>query len=165
MQCDCGFIFPENRRGRGIGRQTINKHRRECPLFWSAVIREMIRIAIVLYGTPMAISIAEWNRYRSDEYPSWDGMKRWGKTWLQLQEDSGVGVSIRGLGSVVQKGAVAIPKGKPVNDKQLWKELDSIARKNRQPLQVDEAYQALFSVDGLTVCDGTYERTGRMMLR
>lgn len=164
MQCDCGFIFPQMRRGTS-GRQTINKHRRECPLFWSAVINEMRRISVLLYGNPMAISLAEWNRYRSPDFPSWDGMKRWGKTWNELQVESGLGVSVRGLGSIVAKGTVATPKGKKANDKPLWQEMDRIASEKRRPLQVDEAYQALFSVTGFAVCEETYRETGRMVLR
>lgn len=164
MQCECGFIFPKMRRGSS-GRQTINKHRRECPLFWSAVLKEMRRISTMLYSKPVAISLAEWNRYRSPDFPSWDGMKRWGKTWHELQVESGLGVSVRGLGSVAKKGPVAIKKGKGANDKCLWQTMDKIASETRQPLQVDETYQALFSVTGFAVCQDTYQRTGRMILR
>lgn len=164
MKCECGFVFPQMRRGLS-GRQKINNHRRECPLFWSSVHSEMRRIAMMLYGKLAAISMAEWNRYRSQDFPSWDGMKRWGKTWHEVQDGSGLGTSVKGLGSLVKKGKVAIAKGKAPDDDALHRTMDELAREKRQPFMVDESYQALTGTNGLAICEETYQRTGRMFLR
>lgn len=155
MKCACGFVA-ESKRST-TGRALMNAHRRTCPAFWRSVHDEMARISVMLYGKPLAISMSEWNRYRNHEYPSWEGMRDWGKLWSDVQLESGLGPSSRGRGSMKIKGAIA-------DDSALWRRMDEIAMTEVAAGET-EAYATLTYRTGLPICEDTYRRTGRMVLR
>lgn len=156
MNCQCGYE-PEHKPNVS-GRLDLNRHRRNCSVFWQAVSAEIGRVATVLYGKPMAVSQAEWTRYRGSDFPSWETMRDWGKSWTQVQLDSGLGVSNRGWGSLSIKGKIA-------DDNVLWRHMEETAKAKRVAIMDDAAYTALTERDGFAICESTYRRTGRMILR
>lgn len=141
-RCACGLEFG--------GYERLNAHRRNCEAFWQSVYAEMERIAIVLYGRPMAISTDEWVRYKSEGFPSWTTFKKWGRRWHVIQEAAGTGVSVRGRGSLVAKVKLVSPE----------EIIDDLAE-----TMTGEFYPIDIWSEGLAICVETYQRTGRMMLR
>ncbi len=152
--CPCGYEPP---RGKYNGKRTLYAHRRQCPTFWQSVYDEMKRIAMVLYDAEIAISWEEWNRYRGEGFPTADTMKAWGHPWEVLQLQSGLGVSSRGRGSLRSKGKIA-------DDAAIWHVMNKLAIVESLVDTPSETYQA-FAGDGLPICEETYRRTGRMILR
>lgn len=136
MKCACGYVYAGQFQHGMNNIKMLNHHRRACPAFWQSVYAEMKRIATMLYGTPLAISMAEWNRYRHVDFPSWEGMRNWGKSWSDIQAESGLGKSKRGRGSLAAKGKIA-------DDAALWREMDRIAAEKPARIAVDESYLAL----------------------
>ena len=141
--CACGASFR--------GRTTLNAHRRTCDAFWQSIYAEMARISTLLYGSPTAISMDEWNTYKLPDFPNQLAMRHWGREWIDLQMASGLGVSSRGRGSLVAKVKLADVKKDP--EYRLNEPADT------------EFYHVDAWPDGLAICEATYQRTGRMMLR
>jgi len=131
----------------------LNRHRRNCADFWRGVYDEMARISTMLYGRIVPIAIAEWDSYHSERFPKIKSFRDWGRTWTQVQEESGHGTSPLGRGAAVAKGA-------PVKQSR-WDRLSEFP----DYTGTYSAFDDLVPSSNLAVCTDTFERTGRMILR
>lgn len=145
MKCHCGH--------ETLGLRRLNHHRKYCAIFWQAVYDEMERIAVMRYGRIVPIAIDEWETYRLADFPAIKTFRGWGKSWTQMQTDSGHGVSALGRGASVAKGA---PLKKP-----RWDRLENFPD---YTATYSGEYDSL-PPDGLAICAETYAKTGRMVLR
>jgi hypothetical protein len=153
MRCVCGI----DSQSKNVA--ALNQHRRTCNVFWQSIYSEMKRIAIETYGQPAPISQREWNRLRSPDFPSFEGLRKWAPPWTEIQQAAGLGVSSRGKGALALRGETVLGVADSNNA------MDAIAL-TIHPLTVSpETYLAQTSRVGLPICEETYLRTGRMIVR
>jgi hypothetical protein len=119
----------------------------------------MKRIAIETYGQPAPISQREWNRLRSPDFPSFEGLRKWAPPWTEIQQAAGLGVSSRGKGALALRGETVLGVADSNNA------MDAIALSIHPIAMTVESYLAQTSRVGLPICEETYLRTGRMIVR
>ena len=153
MRCVCGF----DSQSKSVA--ALNQHRRTCNVFWQSIYSEMKRIAIETYGQPAPISQREWNRFRSSEFPSFEGLRKWAPPWAEIQQAAGLGVSSRGKGALALRGEVVVGVDASNNA------MDAIALSIRPITMTAESYLAQTWRVGLPICEQTYLETGRMFVR
>lgn len=159
MQCACGF---QQKTGRpNIDAKAMNQHCRTCAAYWEAVYEEMRRIALEQFGGLVPVSRQMWNEFRSGDFPTSDAMVKWEPVvkWPEVQAAAGLGVLKRGKGSLAQRGLEVLG----VADSNA--RLDAIALSIRPLTTTVETYMAQTSREGLTICERTYLKTGRMWVR
>ena len=164
MQCACGFQAPFGKlNSKGTLSTTpnvkaLNRHRRHCAAFWQAVTDEMQRIATELYGAMAPITRGEWDRYRSENMPTHYVFLDWGYSWPLVQRKTGQPVSIRGNGATSKAR-------RPETEFEQNLALDCIALTIRPMTTTVESYLAQTYREGLTICEQSFIKTGRMWVR
>jgi hypothetical protein len=164
MQCVCGFQAPFGKlNSKGTLSSTpnvkaLNRHRRNCDAFWQAVKAEIERIAIMLYGEIAPVTSGEWNRHKSDGMPAHGVFADWGYPWSRVQQKVGQPQSVRG------NGAVSWAR-RPRTEFEQNLALDCIALTIQPMTTTVENYLAQTYREGLTICEQSFVKTGRMWVR